>query len=217
MWNRWKRQRQLAKAEPGDGSTLKAHRPWQVLSRSVFQIDLPDDDGVQHAYCVDVDYFDLDDKVRFYRDGRQHLVAEQPAAFAVPGGAVEVAVGTFGVSRMHLVSDAGEPERVLRPIRHSGEYWRAVLDHRHPRLSRWIGRVAIVILLVGLVLFVPQLLELITGLDVVAERVGTFTSPISLPAWLNTTLLVAGIAASLERGLTLRSHWLIDMDTWWLG
>ena len=69
----------------------------------------------------------------------------------------------------------------------------------------------------GLVLFVPQLLELVTQWDFVAERVGTFTSPISLPTWLNTTLFVAGIAASLERALTLRNHWLIDVDTWWLG
>lgn len=217
MWNRWKRQRQVAKAKPGDGSALKPHRPWQMLSRSVFRIELSDEDGVQREYSVDVDYFDWDDRVCLYRDGRQHLVAEQPAAFRVPGGVVEVAVGTFGVSRMHLVSDAGEPERVLRPVRHSAEYWRAVLGHRHPRLSQWMGRVAIVILLVGLVLFVPQLLELVTQWDMVAERVGTFTSPISLPAWLNTTLVVAGIAASMERALTLRSHWLIDMDTWWLG
>ena len=217
MWHRWKRRHQLAKAKPGDGSALRAYRPWQVLSRSVFLVDRADEGGVQHTYSVDVDYFDLDDTVRFYRDGRQQLVAEQPAAFPVPGGVVEVAVGTFGVTRMHLVPDDGGPARALRPIRHSGEHWRAVLDHRHPRISRWIGRVAIAILLVGLVLFVPQLLELVTQWDIVAERVGTFTSPISLPAWLNTTLFVAGIAASLERALSLRNHWLIDLDTWWLG
>ncbi|WP_223410538.1 hypothetical protein [Occultella gossypii] len=76
---------------------------------------------------------------------------------------------------------------------------------------------AIGILVLGLVLFVPQLLELVSGLDVVAENVGTFTSPISLPAWLNGTLLVAGILASIERAITLRNHWLLDLDTWWLG
>ncbi|QDO87826.1 hypothetical protein FNH13_05235 [Ornithinimicrobium ciconiae] len=217
MWKAWRRRQHLAKATPGDGSALKPHRPWHIPTRSVFRIALPDEDGVEHEYSVDVDYFDWNDTIRFYRDGREQLVAEAPAAFPVPGGVVEVATGTFGVTRMHLVSDTGGEERVLRPVRHSQEYWRAVLDHRHPRLSRWIGRVAIAVLLVGLVIFVPQLLERATEWDLVAERVGTFTSPLALPGWLNTTLFVAGIAASLERALSLRNHWLIDIDTWWLG
>ncbi|WP_154792317.1 hypothetical protein [Occultella kanbiaonis] len=203
------------KNKPGDDSPLKPQRPWQVLSRSIFRIETGPA-GEVHEYAVDVDHFDLDEKVALYRDGRQHLVAGTPATFVVPGGAIEVARSTFGVSRMHLVADSGE-ERVLAPDRHSAEYWRLVLDRRHPRLSRWIGRVAIGILVVGLVLFVPQLLELVSGIDVVAENVGTFTSPISLPAWLNVTLLVAGILASTERALTLRNHWLLDLDTWWLG
>lgn len=216
MWKRWARERRMSKVKPGDGSALKPHRPWHVLHRSVFRIDLADEDGVEHEYSVDVDHFDSDEQVYFYRDGRQELLAVTPAAFPVPGGAIEVEVGTFGLSRMHLVPDSGEAGQVLRPVRHSAEYWRAVLGHRHPRLSRWIGRLAIVVLLVGLVFFVPQLLELVTQWDLVAERFGTFTSPISLPAWANTALLVAGVLASLERALTLRNHWLLDMDTWWL-
>lgn len=216
MWARWRRKRQLAKAKPGDGRALRPHRPWQVLSRSVFRIELTDADGVEQEYSVDVDYFDWDDVVGLYVDGRQHLVAEQPAAFLVPGGIIEVATGTFGLTRMQWVPDDGGPVRGLRPVRHSGEYWRAVLDRRHPVASRWIGRVAIAVLLLGLVFFVPQLLELVTRWDLVADRVGTFTSPLSLPAWANGTLLVAGLAASLERALTLRNHWLLDLDTWWL-
>lgn len=213
----WQRQRKLAKVKPGNGRELKPHRPWQILSRSVFCIELADADGTIHEYAVDVEYFGWDDKVRLYRDGHQHLVAEQPASFPVPGAVIEVAVGTFGLTRMHLVPDSGGPERVLRPVPHSGEYWRAVLDRRHPQLSRWMGRVAIAVLLLGLVLFVPQLLELVSGWDIMPERFAGFTSPISLPGWLNTTLLVAGIVASLERALTVRNHWLVDLETWWLG
>ncbi|MCK0110985.1 hypothetical protein MWU75_02370 [Ornithinimicrobium sp. F0845] len=217
MWRAWRRERQLAKVKPGDGSALKPHRLWHIPTRSVFRIELPDEDGVEHEYSVDVDYFDWDDTTRFYRDGREQFVAESPAAFPVPGGVVEVATGTFGVTRMHHVPDGGGGEQVLRPVRNSGEYWRAVAGHRYPRLSRWVGRVAIAVLAVGLVFFVPQLLELVTSWDVVAERVGTFTSPFSLPGWLSTTLFVAGIAASLERALSLRNHWLLDLDTWLLG
>ena len=70
-------------------------------------------------------------------------------------------------------------------------------------------------LLVGVVMMVPQAAELITQIEVVAENVGTFTSPISLPAWLNVSLVVAGILAATERALTLRNHWLIDAETTW--
>ncbi|MGC5617662.1 hypothetical protein [Georgenia sp. Z1491] len=188
-----------------------------MLTRSVFQVELTDEDGVARDYAVDVRYFSWDGTVHFYVDGRQELVSEQPTAFPVPGGILEVAVGASGLRRIHLVPDDGGQERTLRPVRHSAEYWRAVAEHRHPALSRWIGRAAVVILLIGLVLFGPQLLEAVTQWDVVGDRVGTYTSPISLPAWLNTTLLIAGTAASLERALTLRSHWLIDLKPWWLG
>jgi hypothetical protein len=36
-----------------------------------------------------------------------------------------------------------------------------------------------------------------------------------LPAWANTTVTVAGVLAATERALTLRNHWLIDLDTTW--
>lgn len=217
MLRGWQRRRRLARTEPGDGSALGRHRPWQVLSRSVFVVELPEADGTVHEYAVDVPYLDWSSTVGLYRDGRQVLVAEAPAAFPVPGGVVEVGVGVFGLTRMHLVPDAGEPERALRPVRHSAEYWRARLGRRFPVASRRVGAAAVVVLLLGLALLVPQLLELVTSLDVVAERVGTFTSPLSLPAWLNTTLVTAGVLASVERALTLRNHWLVDAETWWLG
>src|SRR5699024_5206161 len=86
---------------------------------------------------------------------------------------------------------------------------------RHPGASRVIGLIAVVILLVGLVLMVPQAAELLTSIDAVAERVGSFTSPIQLPSWLNTSLLVAGALAATERALTLRNHRLIDADSPW--
>lgn len=217
MWSQWRRKRQHVRVEPGDGSALKPHRPWQMLTRSVFHVELADEDDVPRDYAVDIKYFSWDGTVGFYADGRQELVSEQPTAFPVPGGVVEVVVGASGLRRVHLVSDDGGQERTLAPVRHSAEYWRAVMDHRYPVLSRWVGRGAIAILLLGLVAFGPQLLEAVTEWDVVGDRVGTYTSPISLPGWLNTTLLIAGTAASLERALTLRSHWLIDLKPWFLG
>ncbi|NKY97978.1 hypothetical protein HGB44_09960 [Nocardiopsis dassonvillei subsp. albirubida] len=44
----------------------------------------------------------------------------------------------------------------------------------------------------------------------VAERSGTFTSPVHLPVWLNTALALGAAAASTERALRLRCNWLPD-------
>lgn len=188
-----------------------------MLTRSVFHVELVDEDGIARDYAVDLNYLSWDGMVHFYVDGRQELVSEQPTAFPVPGGIIEVLVGASGLRRMHLVPDDGGQSRVLTPVAHSAEYWRAVTHQRHPRLSRWVGRVAIAILLIGVVLFPPQLLEAVTEWHVIADRFGTYSSPIVLPGWLTTTLLIAGLAAALERALMLRSHWLIDLKPWWLG
>lgn len=187
--------------------------------------------GSTSTYAVDVHFFadDLDGTfslgtdpakrsrtppVALYRDGIQIYRSNQPAAFPVPGGVIEVATSMYGLTRMHYVPADG-PERVLRPHPASGEGLRARFGQRFPGLSRIIGAVAVLVLLLGLVLVVPQTLEVITQLEVVAERFGTFTSPIALPSWMNAGLFIAGVLAALERALTLRNHWLIDADTTW--
>lgn len=147
-----------------------------------------------------------------YRDGVQVHRSDLPATFPVPGGVVDVAVSMYGLTRMHYVLDDGT-ERTLRPDRTSLEGLRARFGRRFPRTSSMIGAVAVAVLLVGLVVAAPYALEMVTRLDVVSERFGTFTSPIDLPGWANTTLLVAGILAATERALTLRNHWLVDLDT----
>lgn len=216
MFRSWNRKRKIGKVKPGDGTPLKPYRWWQPLSRSVFYLRRDDAQGQAHVYAVDVDYFSWDDEAHMYRDGARWARSSLPAAFPVPGGVVEVAVSSVGLTRMHFVSDAGD-EMVLQPDRLSAEGLRARFGKRFPRWSRAIGWIAVVILIIGLIFAAPQVIELLTQLDWVAENFGTFTSPISLPAWANTTLFVAGILAALERALTLRSHWLIDAETWWLG
>jgi hypothetical protein len=116
---------------------------------------------------------------------------------------------------MHHVSEGGDTARTLRPHPRSLEGLRARFGRRYPGASRVLGMLAIIVLLLGLVLMVPQAAELITSIPPVAERVGAFTSPIQLPDWLNISLLVAGALAATERALTLRNHWLIDADTTW--
>ena len=227
MFARWKRSRQLRRAKPGDGSALKPLAWWQLLTRTQFFLDPDESVGRTAQYAVDVRFLATPLEggkiaegarhapVALYQDGFQQQIANPPVAFAVPGGVIEVGTSDYGLTRMHHVREDGSAAEVLRPHRRSAEGLRARFARRHPAASRMIGLVAVLILLVGLVLMVPQAVELVTSLEVVAAQVGTFTSPIQLPAWLNTALLVAGIIAAFERALTLRNHWLIDADTTW--
>lgn len=199
----------MGKPKNGDGRTLKPMRGWQMLHRTMF--------GIDHAgtrYVVDVPIFD--DDALLYVDGRQRSKASLPARFPVPGGRIEVASSTYGLKRMHLVLEGGS-EQQLHPAPRTAEWWRARLADRNPRLSRWLARAAVVLLLLGLAVALPAAIEWITAIDAVAERVGTFTSPLALPGWLTVSLLVGGVLAGIERALTLRNHWLLDLDTFWLS
>lgn len=229
MFTRLRRTRRLRRAKPGDGREMKDLRWWQLLSRTLFFLDADEAAGRTAHYTVDVRYLATELEggkiaegaryapVSLYRDGRQQHIANQPVAFEVEDGVIEVATSTYGLSRMHFVPSDGGEARTLRPHPRSLEGRRERFGRRHPGMSRLLGAVAIVVLLIGLVTMVPQLAELVTSIDPVAERVGTFTSPIQLPGWLNVSLLVAGALAATERALTLRNHWLIDADTTWTG
>ena len=211
----WRRRRRQSKVAPGDGSELTPFGTWDVLTRSLFYLETAGPSGDREVWAVDVHHFADDDRAEVYRDGIQDQRSTLPAAFPVPGGVIEVAVTTFGLSRMHYVTTKGD-ERPLRPHRRSLEGLRMRFDHRFPRASAWVARAAVVVLLVGLAVAIPQAAAMVSRWDVVADHVGTFTSPITLPGWASAALFVAGIIAAVERALTLRSHWLLDAETWWL-
>ena len=227
LFSSHRRRRQEARVRPGDGRPLKPYRAWQLLHRSLFRLDLTEEDGAVHRYEVDVHHLadelstsagsgekDPTPPMALYRDGLRTHVADPPAAFPVPGGAIEVARSSYGLTRMHHVPDDGEA-RVLTPHPRSLEGWRARFGRRFPVASRLLGGLAIVVLLVSLVVTVPQIVEFVTSIEAVAAQVGTFTSPISLGAGANTALVIAGALAATERALTLRNHWLIDAATTW--
>ncbi|HEY1134403.1 MAG TPA: hypothetical protein VGE77_07480 [Nocardioides sp.] len=205
------------KVEPGDGSRQPRLRPWHFLVRTMLLTRVPDQHGVLHDHAVHVKLLADEKGARHYRDRVQVAVGDLPVKFAVPGGRLEVATSIFGLSRAHHVRDDGT-EQVMTPAPGSAEHARARFGRRFPRTSRLIGAVAIVICLAGVAIAVPQLLELVTHWPPVADRIDwSFDSPVSLPAWANTSLFVAGLLAGTERALTLRNHWLIDADTWVLG
>lgn len=206
--------RRPQKIEPGDGHPLKPFRWWQLLSRSLFYAPIELSDGTPQTYAVSVDYFDWDDKTDVYLNGRHHARAKLPASIPVEGGALEVATTTYGLKRMHFV-DASGSARVLKPDAASAEGLRAKLAQRRPGLSRAIGIAAILILVIMLPIGLFQVVEFFSHTAMGQNLMDPFTSPITMPEWAGTPLLVLSIVAAMERALTLRNHWLIDLDTGW--
>ncbi len=215
MFEERRRRRAVRRVGPGNGRALKPFRWWQLTSRALFYLALGDADGRRTVYAVHVNhtqrFFSEDGKGRadLYLDGRHHAEARLPAVFPVRGGVIEVAATAFGLRRCHYVTDEGS-EHQLVPDPRSGEGRRARLEREHPVLSRWIGGLSLLLLVVPAALLVPQLVEVAFELPPVAERFGTFTSPVDLPVWLNTALGLGAAVASAERALRLRYNWLLD-------
>jgi hypothetical protein len=144
-----------------------------------------------------------------YLDGRHQAESKLPAAFPVPGGAIEVAESPFGLKRCHCVT-AGGDEYPLIPDHTSAEGRRAHLARTHPALSRAISATSVILLVISVLLLVPQLIEVAFKLPPVAARFGTFDSLVSLPAWLNSLLGISTGLASIERALRLRHNRFLD-------
>ncbi|TQL91138.1 hypothetical protein [Pseudonocardia kunmingensis] len=214
MLQEWRRRRAAERVKPGDGRPLKRFRWWQMFSgRALLHLELTGDDGRQVRYSVDVRYWgDKEDGVvraQLYRAGRLHALSKVPAFFPVEGGTIEVATTDFGVRRCHHVGVDGA-ERQLTPDPRSGEGRRARFERNHPAMSRLVGFVSVVVLIVGVGLNLLQLIEPISRIPPIAENIGVFESPVHLPIWLNIALGLGAALASTERALRLRYHWLLD-------
>jgi hypothetical protein len=200
--------------KPGNGRELQRFRWWQLPIRSLFWLRPTGGDGRVGTYAVDVRHWaQLDDeKVRahLFVNGRHAAESKLPASFPVEGGAIEVAMSAYGIKRCHYVpaTDAPHP---LTADPASAEGRRARLDAEHPTLSRGIGVVSVLMLVIGLGLNLLQLAEPLSQIPPVAERIGTFESPIRLPLWLNVALGAAAALASTERALRLRYTPLLDI------
>ncbi|MFG2022183.1 hypothetical protein [Streptomyces sp. NPDC048825] len=213
MLREWRHRRAVQRVKPGDGRPLKRFRWWQMLTRALFHLRLVNDDGRQTVYAVEVKHQNQSEgyvKAHLYLDGRHHAESKVPAVFPVQGGTVEVRTSGFGLKRCHYVTAEGS-EHQLVPDPASAEGRRARLDRSHPALSRCIGFLSVIVLVIGLVLLILQLAEQVTRApEGVAQYVGTFTSPIDLPAWGNAVVGLVTVAASTERALRLRYSRLLD-------
>ncbi|MEJ2885182.1 hypothetical protein [Actinomycetospora aeridis] len=208
MFTQLRRRMTERRLRPGDGSALQRFRWWQPLGRSLFHLRLPEGD-----HAVDVRHWrnsgSGEPTAQLYIDGRQELTSKLPAAFPVPGGTIEVAVSTFGIKRVHFVAVDGA-EHVLTPDPRSAEARRARLDHRYPALSRGIGVLSVLLLLVGVGLMLLQVAEPVSRIPPIAMNLGVFASPVSLPWWLNAALTAGAALGSTERALRIRYRWWLD-------
>ncbi|MFD3372775.1 MULTISPECIES: hypothetical protein [unclassified Streptomyces] len=213
MLKEWRRRRAVQRVKPGDGRPLKRFRWWQMLTRALFHLRLMNDDGRPTVYTVDVKHQNASDgyvRAHLYLDGRHHAESRVPAVFPVRGGTVEVRASGFGLKRCHYVTAEGA-EHQLVPDPASAEGRRARLDRSHPALSRCVGFLSVIVLVIGLVLLVLQLAEQVTRApEGLAQYVGTFTSPIDLSALANTVVGLVTVVASTERALRLRYSRLLD-------
>lgn len=198
----------------GSGEPLRPYRWWQMFGRSLRSITLTSRDGTASVYTVDVrhagDMSDGEIRARLYVDGSLQSYAKMPTRFAVPGGRIEVAITGFGLKRCHFVRDDGT-EQQLSPDRASAEGLRARLHSRHPGLSRTIGLISAALIIVGLGVEVPQLIEALSRTPLIADSIGTFTSPIQLPLHLNLLIGLAAVVGSTERALRMRSSWVDEL------
>lgn len=198
----------------GSGEPLRRYRWWQMFSRSLRSITLASEDGRTSVYTVEVrhggDATDGEVRARLYVDGALQSYAKMPTRFAVPGGHIEVAITGFGLKRCHYMR-AGGVEQQLSPDPRSAEGRRARLHQRHPGASRVIGLLSIALVVVGLCVEVPQIIEALSQIPPIADSIGTFTSPIQLPLHINLIIALAAVAGSTERALRMRSSWIDEL------
>jgi hypothetical protein len=212
VFEAWRRRLAAGRVKPGDGRPLEPFRWWQQLSRFLLHLSLTGADGHRIVYAVDVrPAGDHDGRVLadLYLDGRQHATSKVPAVFPVEGGVIEVAASMFGLKRCHYVTPDGLEQRLV-PDPRSAAGRRARLETDHPALSRFIGAVSVVLLVGGLGAVALELVDVVGRFPPLVDRYGGFEAPVQPPAWLTIALGAGAVAASVERSLRLRYHWLLD-------
>ena len=141
--------------------------------------------------------------VHLYRDGLEVEVQRSPATFHLDASAtIEASMSLLGMRRVDLVVE-GEPT-MLTPVEGTAEGWRLQLVRERPDLSRLIGAISWIVLVIALVYEVPQLIALIGGV-----MGADYEPPVVLPGAANLVLGIAALAAALERALRFKSNrWL---------
>ncbi|TDL32473.1 hypothetical protein E2R51_07225 [Jeotgalibacillus sp. S-D1] len=208
-----KRHRKMKKVKEGDGHLLKKYRIWNMFTHSLFHIKIINDrNGKTTKYALKSRYFTEEPRVDLYREGRHVAYSKLPAVLPTDHGVIEVTTTSSGISGIHYITDEEDSFSVY-PEKRSIRGFRWWVHKRFPKISVFIGLIAIVTLLISIALGLSQLIETISDIPWVTENIGTFDSPINLSIWANFAIGIAAALAGTERALMLRKHWLIDIET----
>ncbi len=211
MSSSWNERRLTRRARPADGRDLTRFRWWQLLRRSVMSIALESGGGTV-VHTIEVKHGGDSNGVvraRLYLDGILRLESRLPARFPVDGGHIEVRKSPAGLRRCHFVAHDGTA-RALEPDPRSAEGRRTRFARRHPVASALVGAVSAGLLVTGVVLGALQAAEPISEIPQIATTLGTFESPLRLPAGLNLLLGLGAVIGAVERALRMQYHWLLD-------
>ena len=147
----FRKKRRIKKVKDANGEPLKKIHFWQYLHRTVFHKRIGGD-----LYSVDVDLYGkelMGPERALYKNGVRIKESTVPSVYEVPGGFIEVETTTYGVKKINYVTDTDEVQ--LIPDRHSLEGKRASFDSKFLSASKWVGYIAIVILIIGLIIAIP--------------------------------------------------------------
>lgn len=161
----------------------------------------------ESTYTVEIDYFDIKERISLYRDGVLVDVQNSPATFVLSKGEkIEVAIALYGVKYARLVQNArgGARAQQLVPASGSAEYLRLRFAEQHPVASRTIAFIAWAVLVVALVTQLPVML------NALGYWTGWSVPTFALPNWANTVLGIAGVLAALDRAFRMKHNPLLD-------
>lgn len=188
--------------------SLRALKPSDVFWRGLYGIEL---EGAQ--WVVEVDYFDISERLSLYRDGRLVASGKSPFAYDLsPHARIEAAMALYGMKRAHLVDTRSGGEELLRPLPGTAEHRRGEFQRRHPVANGLIALVAWSVLAVAFVTQIPNLVNSASNLlgHVLPAAAGFSVPGLNLPDWANCLLSVLGIAAGIDRGLRMKHNALLD-------
>lgn len=185
-----------------DPQHLPEYGRWHWLWRSTFHAAYRGDELV-----VDVDYFDLSERIRLYRDGEFLAARSSPATLRVDERVrVVAAMSLYGMKYVRLEFDDGRDPVPFAPGPRTGEARRRRFATQHPVVDRVFSVLSWTVLVVALLTQVPELVSLVGG------WVGISVPTFELPGRLNLTLQIAGVLAGLDRALRMKYNRWLDED-----
>ncbi|QSB05282.1 hypothetical protein [Natronoglycomyces albus] len=161
-------------------------------------------------YLVAADFLGWDKSLALYRDRQLVEQRDFSGKFTLDDGArISVKLSLFGVKQANLKVNG--VKTALKPTPDTIEYKRLRWNQKHPKRARWIGFASWMTLVAAVVVGLPQLAEQIGQIDALRDWGYSFTSPLHLPAALNTALGTAAMVAAIERATRMKYSWL---DEW---